>query len=47
MLTEKNHAEVLTRAEGKSQEEAQLLAVEYQPKPVPKDVVRQCRPLRS
>src|SRR5260370_26352369 len=28
------------RAEGKSQEEAQLLAVEYKPKPVPRDVVR-------
>jgi hypothetical protein len=40
VLTEGNHAEVLARAEGKSEEEAQLLAVEYQPKPVPKDVVR-------
>jgi hypothetical protein len=40
VLTEENHAEVLARAEGKSQEEAQLLAVEYQPKPVPRDVVR-------
>jgi hypothetical protein len=38
VLTEENHAEVLARAEGKSQEEAQLLAVEYQPKPVPRDV---------
>jgi hypothetical protein len=28
VLTEENHAEVLNRAEGKSQEEAQLLAVE-------------------
>src|SRR6266849_5901996 len=40
VLTEENHAEVLARAEGRSQEEAQLLAVEYQPKPVPRDVVR-------
>src|ERR1700674_951461 len=40
VLTEENHAAVLTRAEGKSQEEAQLLAVEYRPKPVPRDVVR-------
>src|SRR5216684_3833465 len=40
VLTEQNHAEVVGRAEGKSQEEAQLLAVEYKPKPVPRDVVR-------
>src|SRR5260370_10721703 len=40
VLTEENHAEVLARAEGRSQEEAQFLAVEYQPKPVPRDVVR-------
>src|ERR1700694_2528746 len=40
VLTEENHAGVLGRAEGKSQEEAQLLAVEYRPKPVPRDVVR-------
>jgi hypothetical protein len=40
VLTEENHAGVLTRAEGKSQEEAQCLAVEYRPKPVPRDVVR-------
>ncbi len=40
VLTEENHAEVLARAEGKSQEEAQFLAVEYQPKPVPRDVFR-------
>jgi 5-methylcytosine-specific restriction endonuclease McrA len=40
VLTEENHAGVLTRAEGKSQEEAQILAVEYRPKPVPRDVVR-------
>src|SRR6266851_295493 len=40
VLTEENHAEVLARAEGKSQEEAQGLAVEYKPKPVPRDVVR-------
>jgi hypothetical protein len=40
VLTEENHVEVLARAEGKSQEEAQLLAVEYRPKPVPRDVVR-------
>src|ERR1700686_632901 len=39
-LTEEKHAGVLTRAEGRSQEEAQLLAVEYRPKPVPRDVVR-------
>src|SRR5260370_1607161 len=40
VLTEENHPEVLARAEGKSQEEAQIPAVEYQPKPVPRDVVR-------
>jgi hypothetical protein len=40
VLTEENHSAVLSRAEGKSQEEAQLLAVEYRPKPVPRDVVR-------
>jgi hypothetical protein len=40
VLTEENHVAVLTRAEGKSQEEAQILAVEYRPKPVPRDVVR-------
>jgi hypothetical protein len=40
VLTEENHAAVLTRAEGKSQDEAQLLAVEYRPKPIPRDVVR-------
>src|ERR1700686_1760925 len=40
VLTEENHAGVLTRAEGKSQEEAQLLAVEYRPKPIPRDVVQ-------
>jgi hypothetical protein len=40
VLTEENHAEVLVRAEGKSQEEAQILAVAYRPKPVPRDVVR-------
>jgi hypothetical protein len=40
VLTEENPAEVLARAVGKSQEEAQFLAVEYQPKPVPRDVVR-------
>src|SRR5207253_4659451 len=40
VLTEENHAEVLLRAHGKSQEEAQLLAVEYRPKPVPRDVSR-------
>jgi len=44
VLTEENHAEVLARAVGKSQEEAQLLAVEYRPKPVPKDVVRAVSP---
>src|ERR1700737_1897977 len=32
VLTERNHAEVLARAEGMSQEQAQLLAVEYNPK---------------
>src|ERR1700687_3135413 len=40
VLSEKNHAEVLLRAEGKSQEEAQVLAVEYKPRPIPRDVVR-------
>jgi hypothetical protein len=40
VLTEENHAGVLARAEGKSQEEAQLLAVEYKPRPIPRDVVR-------
>jgi hypothetical protein len=40
VLTEENHARVLGRAEGKSQEEAQLLAVEYRPKPIPRDVVQ-------
>jgi hypothetical protein len=40
VLTEENHCGVLTRAEGKSQEEAQLLALEYRPRPVPRDVVR-------
>src|ERR1700704_2248234 len=32
VLTDENHGEVLARAEGKSQEDAQLLAVEYKPK---------------
>jgi hypothetical protein len=40
VLTEENCAEVLARAEGKSEEEAELLAVEYRPKPIPRDVVR-------
>src|ERR1700694_2521100 len=40
VLTEENCAEVLARAEGKSEEEAQLLAVEYRPKPIPRDVLR-------
>src|ERR1700694_3352770 len=40
VLTDENHAEVLSRAEGLSQEEAQLLAVEYKPRPVPRDIVR-------
>jgi 5-methylcytosine-specific restriction endonuclease McrA len=40
VLTEENHAEVLARAAGMSQEEAQLLAVELKPRPVPRDVVR-------
>jgi 5-methylcytosine-specific restriction endonuclease McrA len=40
VLTEENHAGVLSRAEGMSQEEAQLLAVEHKPKPIPRDVVR-------
>src|SRR2546430_1864385 len=40
VLTEENHQEVLARASGKSQEEAQLLALEYRPRPVPRDVVR-------
>ena len=43
VLTEENHAGVLTRAEGKSQEEAQLPAVEYRPKPIPRDVVQALR----
>src|SRR5260370_12809829 len=32
VLTEENYAEALARADAKSQEEAQRLAVEYQPK---------------
>jgi hypothetical protein len=40
VLTEDNQGEVLARAEGKTQEEAQVLAVEYRPKPIPRDVVR-------
>jgi hypothetical protein len=40
VLSEENHVEVLLRAERKSQEEAQVLAVEYKPKPIPRDVVR-------
>src|SRR5260370_15910987 len=40
VLTKENHAGVLARAEGMSQEKAQLLAVEYRPKPIPRDVVR-------
>jgi hypothetical protein len=40
VLTDENHAKVLARAEGMSQEEAQLLAVEYKPRPIPRDVVR-------
>jgi 5-methylcytosine-specific restriction endonuclease McrA len=40
VVTEQNHSAVLSRAEGKSQEEAQLLALEYRPKPIPRDVVR-------
>src|ERR1700676_2038925 len=40
VLSEENHAEVLARAEGKSPEEAQVLAVEYKPRPIPRDVVR-------
>jgi hypothetical protein len=40
VLTEENHAEVLARAEGMSQEAAQLLAVECKPRPIPRDVVR-------
>jgi hypothetical protein len=40
VLTEENHIGVLARAEGMSQEQAQLLAVEYRPKPIPKDLVR-------
>jgi len=43
VLTEENHTGVLTRAEGKSQEEAQLLAVEYRPKPILRDVVQALR----
>jgi hypothetical protein len=40
VLTEENHAGLLTRAEGLSQEDAQLLVVEYKPRPIPRDVVR-------
>src|SRR5258708_40360727 len=40
VLTEENHAGVLRRAEGLSQEEALILAVEDQPKPIPRAVVR-------
>jgi hypothetical protein len=40
VLTEENHSGLLTRAEGMSQEEAQLLAVELRPRPIPRDVVR-------
>jgi hypothetical protein len=40
VLTEENQAGVLIRVEGKSQEEAQLLAVEYRPRPIPRDLVR-------
>jgi hypothetical protein len=40
VLTEENCAQVLARAAGLSQEQAQLLAVEYRPRPVPRDVVR-------
>jgi hypothetical protein len=48
VLTEENHAEVLARAAGMSQEEAQFLAVELKPRPVPRDVVRVLpRPLVS
>src|ERR1700686_1013647 len=43
VLTEENHTGVLPRAEGKSQEEAQLLAVEYRPKPILRDVVQALR----
>jgi hypothetical protein len=40
VLTDENRTEVLARAEGMSQKEAQLLAVEYKPRPIPRDVVR-------
>jgi 5-methylcytosine-specific restriction endonuclease McrA len=40
VFTEENHAQVLARAAGMTQEEAQLLAVEYKPRPTPRDVVR-------
>jgi 5-methylcytosine-specific restriction endonuclease McrA len=40
VLTDENHAGVLTRAEGKSQGEAQILAVEFKPRPIPRDVIR-------
>jgi hypothetical protein len=40
VLTDENHTKVLARAEGMSQEQAQLLAVEYKPRPIPRDVVR-------
>src|SRR5437762_8604025 len=40
VLSDENCAQVLARAEGMNQEEAQLLAVEYKPRSVPRDVVR-------
>src|SRR5947207_350071 len=40
VLTERNHAKILERAAGMSQEEAQLLAIEYKPRHVPCDVIR-------
>src|ERR1700704_2464841 len=40
VLTDENHAEVLARADGMSQEQAQLLAVEYKPRPIPRDAIR-------
>ena len=40
VLTEENHPQVLDRAAGMTQAEAQLLAVEYKPRPVSRDVVR-------
>ena len=44
VLTEENQEEVLNRAVGLSEEEAELLAVEYQPRDIPRDT---CRTIQS